>query len=171
MESWIKVGYGRADITPKIGTPIGGYGNDAHRLVEEIRDVPFVTCVAFTDTQDNTVLICSADMIHFDDGMTAMAREAIEAATGDNQPAPKPTAPITPEKRQEVAKNLTAPDGNATELQIKGLKAALAKLMETDPSKEDFVTQIALQTNGLTEISKADCEKLVEAITAMLEVK
>ena len=98
--------------------------------------------------------------------------DAIEAATGDNPPpAPKPTAPATPEKRQEVAKTLTAPDGNATELQIKGLKAALAKLMETDPTKEDFVTQIALQTNGLTEISKADCEKLVQAITNMLEVK
>ena len=37
------------------------------------------------------------------------------------------------------------------------------------PTKEDFVTQIAMQTNGLTEISKADCEKLVQAITAMLE--
>ena len=45
----------------------------------------------------------------------------------------------------------------------------MAKLLETDPTKEDFVTQIALKTNGLTEISKADCEKLVQAITAMLE--
>ena len=98
--------------------------------------------------------------------------DAIEAATGDNPPpAPKPTAPVTPEKRAEVTKTLTAPDGNATELQIKGLKAALAKLLETDPTKEDFVTQIALQTNGLTEISKADCEKLVQTITNMLEVK
>jgi hypothetical protein len=88
---------------------------------------------------------------------------------GGNEPAPKPTAPITPEKRQEVTKTLTAPDGNATELQIKGLKIALAKLLEKDPGKEDFVHQIALQTNGLTEISKADCEKLVQAITAMLE--
>ena len=82
MESWIKVGYGKADITPKIGTPIGGYGNDAHRLVEEIRDVPFVTCVAFTDQNDNTVLMCTVDMIHMEADMTAMAREAIEAATG-----------------------------------------------------------------------------------------
>jgi hypothetical protein len=97
--------------------------------------------------------------------------DGIEAATGDNTPAPKPVAPATPEKRQEVTKTLTAPDGNATELQIKGLKAALAKLMEVDPSKEDFVAQIAMQTNGLTEISKADCEKLVQAITAMLESK
>ena len=98
--------------------------------------------------------------------------DSIEPQTGDNPPpAPKPTAPVTPEKRQEVTKNLTAPDGNATELQIKGLKAALAKLREADPTKEDFITQVAMQTNGLTEISKADCEKLVQAITTMLEAK
>ena len=96
--------------------------------------------------------------------------DSIEPTTGSNPPpAPKPVAPATPEKRQEVTKTLTAPEGNATELQIKGLKAALAKLRETDPTKEDFITQIALQTNGLTEISKADCEKLVQAITSMLE--
>jgi hypothetical protein len=98
--------------------------------------------------------------------------DAIEAATGDNPPpAPKPTAPVTPEKRQEVTKTLTDPEGNATELQIKGLKVAMAKLLEADPTKEDFIAQIALQTNGLTEISKTDCEKLVQAITTMLEEK
>ena len=98
--------------------------------------------------------------------------DSIEPTTGNNPPpTPKPTAPVTPEKRQEVTKNLTAPEGNATELQIKGLKTALAKLREADPSKEDFIAKIALETNGLTEISKADCEKLVQAITTMLEEK
>ena len=98
--------------------------------------------------------------------------DSIEPLTGDNPPpAPKPTTPATPQQRQEVAKNLTDPTGNATELQIKGLKAAMAKLIEVDPTKEDFVAQIAMQTNGLTEISKADCEKIVQAITAMLEGK
>lgn len=96
--------------------------------------------------------------------------DSIEPLTGDNPPpAPKPTAPVSPEKRQEVTKTLTDPEGNATELQIKGLKVAMAKLLEADPTKEDFIAQIALQTNGLTEISKADCEKLVQAITTMLE--
>ena len=96
--------------------------------------------------------------------------DSIEPLTGDNPPpAPKPTAPVTPEKRQEVTKTLTDPEGNATELQIKGLKAAMAKLLEKDPSKEDFVAQIALQTDGLTNISKSACEKLVQAITTMLE--
>jgi hypothetical protein len=98
--------------------------------------------------------------------------DGIEAATGDNPPpAPKPSAPATPEKRQEVTKTLTDPEGNATELQIKGLKAAMARLLEADPTQEDFVTQIALQTDGLTKITKADCETLVQAITALLEEK
>lgn len=95
--------------------------------------------------------------------------DSIEPQTGDNTPpAPKPTAPATPQQRQEVTKTLTAADGNATELQIKGLKTALSKLMEADPSKEDMVAQIAMQTNGLTNISKADCEELIKRVTAML---
>ena len=98
--------------------------------------------------------------------------DSIEPLTGDNTPlAPKPTAPATPEQRQEVTKNLTAPDGNATELQIKGLKTAMSKLLEVDPTQEDFITQIAIQTNGLTTISKADCETLIQKITTMLEAK
>lgn len=96
---------------------------------------------------------------------------------GDNTPtpapAPKPTAPLSPEKRQEVTKTLTAADGNATELQIKGLKTVLAKLLEADPKKEDMVAQLAMQTNGFTNISKSDCEELIKRVTAMLnpEVK
>ena len=87
--------------------------------------------------------------------------------------APKPAAPVTPEKRQEVTNNLTAPEGNATELQIKGLKTALSKLMDADPSKEDMVAQLAMQTNGFTNISKVDCEALIKQVTEMLnqEVK
>jgi hypothetical protein len=95
--------------------------------------------------------------------------DSIEPTTGDNPPpTPKPTAPVSAEKRQEVTKTLTAPDGNATELQIKGLKTALAKLMEADPTKEDMVAQIAMQTDGLTNISKSDCEELIKRVTAML---
>ena len=98
--------------------------------------------------------------------------DSIEPQTGDNPPpAPKTTAPATPAQRQEVTNNLTNPEGNATELQIKGLKAAMAKLLETDPTQEDFVAQIAMQTDGLTKITKADCETLVQAITTLLEGK
>ena len=95
--------------------------------------------------------------------------DSIEPLTGENtHPAPKPAAPVTPEKRQEVTKTLTAPDGNATELQIKGLKAALSKLREADPTKEDMIANLAMQTDGFTKISKSDCEDLIKRVTAML---
>lgn len=77
-------------------------------------------------------------------------------------------APATPEQRQEVKENLTASTGNASALQIKGLKAALKKLKDVDPSKEELIECIAVQTKGFTEISKTDCEKLIQWITAKL---
>lgn len=81
----------------------------------------------------------------------------------------KPFAPATPEQRQEAKQELTAPEGNATELQIKGLKAVLKKLKEADPTSETLIAQIAVQTEGFTSISKADCEALITKITAKLE--
>lgn len=79
------------------------------------------------------------------------------------------SAPATPEQRQEVKQELTAPTDNASALQIKGLKNVLKKLKEADPSKEEFIAKIAVQTEGFTVISKTDCEALIEHITSMLE--
>ena len=104
--------------------------------------------------------ICESDGI---DGIDANAGVPAPAA-----PAPK-APPATPEQRQEVKQELTAPADNATALQIKGLKAVLKKLKDADPSKEEMIAQIAVQTNGFTVISKADCETLIQRITAMLE--
>ena len=96
--------------------------------------------------------------------------DAIDAnlGKGDNAPTEK-KAPATPEQRQEVKENLTAPADNASALQIKGLKAVLKKLKDADPSKEELIANIAVQTKGFTEISKSDCETLIQKITAMLE--
>lgn len=101
--------------------------------------------------------ICESDGIDANAGVPAPA-----------DPAPK-APPATPEQRQEVKQELTAPADNATALQIKGLKAVLKKLKDADPSKEELIAQIAVQTNGFTAISKADCEALIQRITAMLE--
>jgi len=140
------------DIEPIISTKTGGEVTNAIQRLGSVETY-----------QRRYLYMVALDIVESD---------SIEPLTGDNTPpAPKPTAPATPEKRQEVTKTLTDPEGKATELQIKGLKTALSKLMEADPTKEDFVAQIAMQTNGLTDISKADCEKLVQAITTMLEGK
>lgn len=98
--------------------------------------------------------------------------DSIDANLGksENSPAAEaPKAPATPQQRQAVKQDLTAKDGNATALQIKGLKAVLKKLKEADPSKEEMIAKIAVETQGFTVISKADCEALINRINEMLE--
>ena len=96
--------------------------------------------------------------------------DTIEPTTekDDNAPAPK-APPATPEQREEVKKELTAPADNATETQLKGLKRVLKKLKDAQPDKEEMIAKIAVQTEGFTKISKSDCETLIERITTMLE--
>ncbi len=48
-----------------------------------------------------------------------------------------------------MKENLTAPADNASALQIKGLKAVLKKLKDADPSKEELIANIAVQTKGI----------------------
>ena len=103
--------------------------------------------------------ICESDSIDANAGKPVTAPAPAETA---------PKAPATPQQRQEVKEELTAPADNATTLQIKGLKSVLKKLKDADPSKEEMIAQIAVQTKGFTVISKADCEALIQRITAML---
>ena len=66
METLIKIGYGKADITPDTNLPLGGYGNTAHRVSESVRDKLQATCIAFTDADNSTVLLYTTDMIRVD---------------------------------------------------------------------------------------------------------
>ena len=98
-------------------------------------------------------------------------KTAAEEAALPKPPKPpaEKKAPATPEQRQEVKQELTAPEDNATQLQLKGLKAVLKKLKDAQPDKEEMIAKIAVQTEGFTKISKSDCEELINRISAMLE--
>lgn len=80
--------------------------------------------------------------------------------------APKQTATI-PVVTQE--KPLTDSNGNASATQIRQVKDLLLKLKAKDPSKEAMIAQIAVETKGFTEISKADCELITIKVGEMLE--
>ena len=101
--------------------------------------------------------------------------DSIDANAGkpvSTDPAPTDSkAPATPEQREEVKKELTNSEGNASTLQIKQLKSALKKLKDKFPEKEEMIAEIAVQTQGFTAVSKAECEKLLTDITEMLERK
>ena len=72
---------------------------------------------------------------------------------------PTPTAQ-TSINLAPTEKPLTNADGNASEIQIKQLKEVLKKLLEVKPELEETISAIAVETNGFTVISKADCEQL-----------
>ena len=98
-----------------------------------------------------------------------------------NKPTPTPTPVATPTVTPTTPapinitpteKPLTNADGNASDIQIKQLKEVLKKLKDSDPTKEELIAKIAVETKGFTVISKADCEALTVKIGEMLkEVK
>ena len=104
--------------------------------------------------------------------------DGIEVSLTGNTPSPAPVSSVTPVTPvtsvtpAPVEKPLTNADGNASDIQIKQLKEALKKLKDADPTKEDLIAKIAVETQGFTVISKADCEALTVKIGEMLkEVK
>ena len=96
--------------------------------------------------------------------------DSIDANIGseDSTQPTKPTVPATPTQRGAIKDKLTGTKDQASELQIKSLKAVLKKLKEADPSKEEMIGKIAIQTKSFTDISKSDCEKLIQKITGLL---
>ena len=94
--------------------------------------------------------------------------DEIDAGIKGGTPVTTPTlVTITP-----AEKPLTNTNGNASDIQIKQLKEVLKKLKDADPSKEEMIAKIAVETKGFTELTKADCEALTVKIGEMLkEVK
>lgn len=76
------------------------------------------------------------------------------------------TAPKKKEKKQKPP--ATPADGNATEEQINSLKTICKTLMDMDEDQEEFVQQIALKTNGFTQIAASACEELIKNLEEMV---
>ena len=114
--------------------------------------------------------ICEPDEI--DSGLGNIPTPAPTVAPAPvTTPAIKP-APAPINLAPAADKPLTNADGNASDIQIKQLKEVLSKLKAADPSKEEMIMKIAIETKGFTIISKADCEALTVKIGEILkEVK
>lgn len=93
--------------------------------------------------------------------------DAFDGESGKKE-APAPKKPVSKEERQQIKEELTAPAAQAQEMQITALKNACKALLEKDPTKEDFVQQIAVKTKGFTAITKEQAEALINGINEML---
>lgn len=59
-----RVGYGKIDITPKEEVPLGGYSRSDLRISNGLISYLYATCLAVTDSQDNTVLLFTMDQLN-----------------------------------------------------------------------------------------------------------
>ena len=80
-EATFSVGFGRVNITPSptTGVPLEGYDD---RLSEGVLNFVMATCVAITDTQDQTILLYTVDVCDTEKENVEALREKLSAQTG-----------------------------------------------------------------------------------------
>ena len=135
----------------------------------------------------NPIQVIGATVTYYRRYLYQIALDICEADEIDNKPqsvltdstpapAPAPKAPATPQERAEVKKELTNAEGMADALQLSQFKKAMKALKEKvkndatyhDPV-EEWMAQVAIRTKGFTEISKADCAKILTRVSEMME--
>ena len=75
-----RVGYGKENITPTGQVGMGGYGRSDQRLSTGVLSYLYVTCIAITDANDNTILLYGMDLCGCSDALKF--RENVSKATG-----------------------------------------------------------------------------------------
>ena len=78
----LAVGYGRVDITPGYPVPLRGFGNPTRRLSNRNLDPIYVTCLAFSGEDGETVLLYTTDLTAPSLYCNREFRPAVSAATG-----------------------------------------------------------------------------------------
>ena len=53
-------------------------------------------------------------------------------------------------------------------MQINALKEACNTLLDKDPDQEEFVQQLAVESEGFTNLTKDQCETLIKGISEIL---
>lgn len=75
------IGYGRANVTPEVSVGLTGYGNTTDRMSDNILSYLYITCLAVTDAEGNTVLLYGLDATKSDKDVTNAMRGAVSRAT------------------------------------------------------------------------------------------
>lgn len=95
------------------------------------------------------------------------AEEAAAAAPTKKEKKGK-KAPATVAEREEAKKELTSADGAASEEQVADLKELCKELMDKDEDQEEFVQQIAMKTDGFTNITASACTALCDNLKEII---
>ena len=116
---------------------------------------------AYVTYQRRYLYMLVLDIVEADPVDGTIGKETPE--TGKSEAPKKSNKPATPEKREEVKKELIDEDGGATEVQIKSIKNGLKKLRDKDAEKYDaYVNKIVLKLKDKENpLKKAEAEDIL----------
>ncbi len=77
-----RVGYSRYNITPEVSVGLEGYGNVSDRMSDNVLSSLYLTCLAISDANGNTVLLYGIDGTNSDLNITSTIRNKVSEATG-----------------------------------------------------------------------------------------
>lgn len=102
------------------------------------------------------------------DDSTEDTNEFAEEAAPAKKEKKGKKAPATVAEREEAKKELTSADGAASEEQVADLKELCKELMDKDEDQEEFVQQIAMKTDGFTNITASACTALCDNLKEII---
>ena len=103
------IGFGQANITPPLGTPLGGYGQVENRLAETMLDPLYATCLAIRDGGD-IYLLYNMDALRTEEDWVAEIRFRVNNTLGvpkENIMVMSTHSHSSPEQRSGMVKNMT----------------------------------------------------------------
>ena len=116
---------------------------------------------AYVTYQRRYLYMLVLDIVEADPVDGTIGKETPES--GKTEAPKKSNKPATPEKREEIKKDLIDEDGGATEVQVKSIKAGLKKLRDKDAEKYDsYVNEIVLKLKDKENpLKKAEAEDIL----------
>lgn len=129
-----------------------------------LRRYLWMAVLDITEPDDVDANLGSEDITEDDN---EFAEEAAAAAPAKKEKKAK-KAPATVAEREEAKKELTSADGAATEEQVTELKTLCKVLMDKDEDQEEFVQQIAMKTDGFTNITASACTALCDNLKEII---
>lgn len=155
----------------EVGQIVSNSGKEVTNIMQALgssttylRRYLWMMALDITEPDDVDATLGSDDETTDDDN--EFKEEAAAAAPAKKKDKKK--APATPAERKEAKKELTATDGAASEEQVATLKSLCKDLMDKDEAQEEFVQQIAMKTDGFTNITASACTALCDNLTEII---
>ena len=133
-----------------------------------LRRYLWMAVLDITEPDDVDANLGSDDSTDDNNEFQEEAATAEAAAPAKSEKKGKKKAPATAAERKQAKEELTSADGAASEEQIASLKSLCKELMDKDEAQEDFVQQIALKTDGFTNITASACTALCDNLSEII---